>query len=102
MQLAERLERHLADWLGAWPPAGELTIVGSEHRTRPGWDGKVYPVAGVATPDGAVLSVPPDRVEAAYRRTTFYDQRVQLMEQWAGFLLPPVADGNVIPIARVG
>ena len=65
MELAGRLERHLADWLGAWPPAGpgELTIVGSEHRTRPGWDGKVYPVAGVATPDGTVLSVPPDRVE---------------------------------------
>ena len=64
MDLAGRLERHLADWLGAWPPVGELTIVGSERRTRPGWDGKVYPVAGVATPEGTVLSVPPDLAEA--------------------------------------
>ena len=66
MDFAGRLERHLAEWLGAWPPpgAGGLTVVGSEHRTRPGWDGKVYPVAGVATPEGTVLSVPPDLVEA--------------------------------------
>ena len=64
MDLAGRLERHLATWLGAWPPAGPLTVVGSERRTRPGWDGKVYPVAGVATPAGAVLSVPPDLVGA--------------------------------------
>ena len=28
------------------------------------WDGKVYPVAGVETPEGTVLSVPPDAVEA--------------------------------------
>jgi len=62
--LAGRLERHLAAWLGAWPPTGELTIVGSPHRVRPSWDGKVYPVAGVETPEGTVLSVPPDAVEA--------------------------------------
>ena len=62
--LAGRLERHLAGWLGAWPPTGELTIVGSPHRVRPSWDGKVYPVAGVETPEGTVLSVPPDAVEA--------------------------------------
>ncbi len=65
MDLAGRLERHLADWLGAWPPTGGLTILGSEHRVRPGWDGRVYPVAGVSTPDGTVLSVPPDLVEKA-------------------------------------
>lgn len=62
--LAGRLERHLADWLGAWPPTGELTVVGSPHRVTPAWDGKVYPVAGVETPEGTVLSVPPDVVEA--------------------------------------
>jgi GNAT superfamily N-acetyltransferase len=62
--LAGRLERHLADWLGAWPPTtGELLVVGSERRTTPGWDGKVYPVAGVSTPDGTVLSVPPHLVD---------------------------------------
>lgn len=65
MDLAGRLERHLAGWLGAWPPAGPgtLTVVGSERRIRPGWDGTVYPVAGVATPEGAVLSVAPGLVE---------------------------------------
>jgi GNAT superfamily N-acetyltransferase len=33
-------------------------------RTEPGWDGAVHAVVGVASPDGAVLSVPPDRVDA--------------------------------------
>jgi len=60
---AGRLERHLAGWLGAWPPAGELTIVGSPRRVSPAWDGKIYPVAGVETPEGTVLSVPPGAVE---------------------------------------
>ena len=65
LDLAGRLEQHLVDWLGAWPPpaGGALLVVGSEHRTTPGWDGKIYPVAGVSTPDGTVLSVPPDLVE---------------------------------------
>jgi GNAT superfamily N-acetyltransferase len=40
-----------------------LTIVGSRHRANPAWDGKVYPVAGVETPGGTVLSVPPDVVD---------------------------------------
>jgi GNAT superfamily N-acetyltransferase len=57
--LAGRLAAHLESWLGAWPPDGGLTIVGSERRTVPGWDGSTFPVAGVATPGGAVLSVPP-------------------------------------------
>jgi GNAT superfamily N-acetyltransferase len=65
VELQERLERHLAGWLGAWPPEGELAIVGSIHRVTPAWDGKVYPVAGVETPEGTVLSVPPDLVEQA-------------------------------------
>ena len=64
VDFAGRLERHLADWLGAWPPTGKLTVVGSPHRVRPAWDGKIYPVAGVETPEGTVLSVPPDAVEA--------------------------------------
>lgn len=60
--VAGRLERHLTEWLGAWPPAGRLTVVGSPKRTAPGWDGKVYPVVGVETPEGTVLSVPPGLV----------------------------------------
>ncbi len=34
-------------------------IVGHEARLRPGWDGHVHDVVGVATPTFAVLSVPP-------------------------------------------
>ncbi len=33
-------------------------------RSEMGWDGALHPVVGVATPDGAVFSVPADRVEA--------------------------------------
>jgi GNAT superfamily N-acetyltransferase len=64
-EVRDRLDRHLRAWLGAWPPSGQVTVVGSARRRQPGWDGAVRPFAGVATPDGAVLSVPPDRVEAA-------------------------------------
>jgi GNAT superfamily N-acetyltransferase len=61
-----RLARHLGSWLGEWPDGGPrgLVVVGSETRLRPGWDGTVRPVAGVATPGGAVLSVPPEALRA--------------------------------------
>lgn len=59
-----RLERHLAAWLGAVPPDIGLLVTTSPSRTSPGWDGAVHPVTGVATPAGAVLSVPPDAVDA--------------------------------------
>jgi len=61
----DRLTAHLQSWLGAWPPApGGVTVVGSERRTTPSWDGSIRPAVGVATPDGAVLSVPADRVDS--------------------------------------
>ncbi len=61
----DRLAAHLESWLGVWPPApGTVTVVGSAKRVEPGWDGAVHPFVGVATPDGAVLSVPPDAVDA--------------------------------------
>src|SRR5687767_7346946 len=59
-----RLDGHLRHWLGDWPPASMVTVVGSERRTEPGWDGTVRPFAGVETPHGTILSVPPDRVDA--------------------------------------
>jgi len=59
-----RLVAHLRAWLGAWPPARPLHVVGSPERAVPGWNGRVRALNGVATPDGAVLSVPPER-EAA-------------------------------------
>jgi GNAT superfamily N-acetyltransferase len=60
----ERLAAHLRSWLGAWPPSPGLTVVGSERRSTPGWDGVVRPLVGAATPDGAVLSVAPEHVDA--------------------------------------
>jgi GNAT superfamily N-acetyltransferase len=63
-EVLDRLDRHLRSWLGAWPPLATVTVVGSHRRRQPGWDGAVRPFAGVATPDGAVLSVPPERLEA--------------------------------------
>jgi len=57
--MSDRLAEHLRHHLGVWPPAKRLTIVGSERREQPGWDGTVRPMAGVETVDGAVISVSP-------------------------------------------
>jgi GNAT superfamily N-acetyltransferase len=62
--VAERLYRHLRNWLGGWPPAEEVTVVGSRRRLAPGWDGAIRPFAGITTPEGTILSVPPERVDA--------------------------------------
>ncbi|MFY1636653.1 GNAT family N-acetyltransferase [Solwaraspora sp. WMMB335] len=62
--LDKRLYHHLVSWLGQWPAGRALQVVGSERRVRPGWDGRPHPVVGVGAPGGAVLSVPPERVEA--------------------------------------
>jgi GNAT superfamily N-acetyltransferase len=59
LPVPDRLAAHLATWLGQWPPTAALTVVGSPSRTRPGWDGAVRDVLGLASPQGAVLSVPP-------------------------------------------
>jgi GNAT superfamily N-acetyltransferase len=63
-EVADRLHRHLRSWLGAWPPTGEVTVVTSPRRSEPGWDGAIRPFAGVSTPEGTVLSVSPDALDA--------------------------------------
>jgi GNAT superfamily N-acetyltransferase len=60
-----RLGAYLTEWLGAWPPARGVTVVGHPGRLRPGWDGHVRDVLGVSTGDGAILSVPPQLAEPA-------------------------------------
>jgi GNAT superfamily N-acetyltransferase len=60
--VADRLTGHLRHQLGAWPPPGGVLVTTSEERTRPGWDGMVRAVAGAATPEGVVLSVPEEAV----------------------------------------
>src|SRR5580693_9447478 len=64
-ELLRRLDRHLENYLGAWPPQSELVVVGSTRRDEPGWDGRVRPITGVASPAGTVVSVPPRLAEEA-------------------------------------
>lgn len=59
------IERHLAAWLGAWPPRAGIAVVGCPQRVAPAWDGRIHPVVGVLTPAGGVLSVPPPAADAA-------------------------------------
>ncbi|HWH33674.1 MAG TPA: hypothetical protein VNU01_13470, partial [Egibacteraceae bacterium] len=66
---ADALTAHLAAQLGAWPPAGPLVITTSGARRRPAWDGVVRKFAGVRTPEGAVLSVPQELLDAVRRVT---------------------------------
>lgn len=61
---ASRLEAHLRIHLGQWPPRAPLDVVGSPARDAPDWDGAVRAVVGVATPEAAVLSVPPRYADA--------------------------------------
>ncbi len=60
MPISSRLSSHLSSWLGAWPSDGprSLIVTSSPRREQPGWDGSIRPIAGIATPDGVVLSVP--------------------------------------------
>ncbi|MFE9202113.1 GNAT family N-acetyltransferase [Micromonospora sp. NPDC007230] len=62
--LDRRLFLHLATWLGQWPAGPGLHVVRSHRRARPAWDGRLRPALAVASPDCAILSVPPDRVPA--------------------------------------
>jgi len=60
-----RLVAHLRTWLGRWPGDGPgLRVVGWPGRLQPGWDGQLHLLVGVSTPDGGVLSVPPEAAEA--------------------------------------
>lgn len=59
-----RLAEHLRTWLGAWPPQERVTVVGTTARLLPGWNGHVQRLLGVRSPQGTVLSVPPDAAPA--------------------------------------
>jgi GNAT superfamily N-acetyltransferase len=67
------LSAFLREWLGDWPPTGAVTVVGSAVRTQPAWDGAIRDVIGVGTPDGGLLSVPPDHVDAVRAAVTGWD-----------------------------
>ena len=55
----QRLNLHLRRWLGRWPAGQPVDVVGSTRRLNPGWDGRVFPLLGVGTPDAGVISVRP-------------------------------------------
>jgi GNAT superfamily N-acetyltransferase len=61
---AGQLAAFLRAWLGRWPSEEPLTVVGHDERTRPAWDGAVRDAVGVTGSNGAVVSVPPERVES--------------------------------------
>jgi GNAT superfamily N-acetyltransferase len=63
-EIPPRLSDHLRTWLGDWPPRPTgITVVGHGARTRPGWDGALHEVIGVASNEAALLSVPPDAAD---------------------------------------
>ncbi|MGE3254093.1 GNAT family N-acetyltransferase [Pseudonocardia sp.] len=75
-RLRGRLTAHLAAWLGRWPGDGPgLTVVGSAARVAPGWDGRVYPLIGVSSPESGVLSVPPGTEAAVAAALAAGDRR---------------------------
>ena len=61
----DRLDAHLASWLGEWPPSAPVSVTTSPARTTPGWDGRIVPFVGLRTPLGTVVSVAPDAVDDA-------------------------------------
>jgi len=66
-ELHRRLTAHLVHSLGSWPPAAPFEVVGSPLRMVSGWDGEIRPLAGLETPAGTVVSVPPHLVEPSRR-----------------------------------
>jgi GNAT superfamily N-acetyltransferase len=62
-RMQARLREHLNAWLGRWPsavsgsPGLAVDVVGSRQRERGGWDGRVFALLGIRSPDSSVLSV---------------------------------------------
>jgi integrase len=48
--------------------------------------------------EAALAHAVPSQVEAAYRRTDFFDRRRKLMDSWAAYCAAPQAAGKVVPI----
>jgi len=65
----DALHAHLALELGEWPPLSALSVTTSATRATAGWDGVIRRITGVQTPQGAVLSVPAELVEATRKVT---------------------------------
>lgn len=55
----DTLTAFLREWLGAWPPDDDLTIVSWPGCDLPGWDGGTRIGLGIESPGGTVLSLSP-------------------------------------------
>ena len=58
------LAAFLTEFLGAWPDTAGLTVIGSDERTKPSWNGDVREVVGVGGSGRSVISVPPRYADA--------------------------------------
>jgi GNAT superfamily N-acetyltransferase len=57
-EVPEPVRQHLTAWFEGWNDAEHgITVVESDLRSHPGWDGKVLPVVGLTRGDWAMLSV---------------------------------------------
>ena len=71
---------------------------GNRHRLRPAWHEKLLPGLGrrvlrcpARSCELALAHVNNDRVEAAYRRSDLFEQRRELMAEWAAYIGRPPA-----------
>ncbi|MFK7917099.1 MAG: GNAT family N-acetyltransferase [Ilumatobacter sp.] len=63
-EFAERLNQHLASWVGLWPPPSSgVHVVGDVGRDSPTWDGSIRPLMGVGNGSATVISVRPDAAD---------------------------------------
>jgi GNAT superfamily N-acetyltransferase len=81
MSTPPALSRHLNDWLGRWPGEEPIDVVGSPRREEPGWDGRIFPVIGVHSPDTSVLSVPPADAAAVRKGLNEHETWEELLLQ---------------------
>lgn len=78
-----RLERHLANWLGAWPATDTITVATSRYRELPGWDGRLRPFIGVSSPTSTVISVASEYFEPIsqlVRKSSLEDLETRIAE----------------------
>lgn len=66
-ELEERLSAFLTEFLGSWPPRAPFEVTSSRFRALPGWDDRLRPFVGVASPAGTVVSVADELLDAARR-----------------------------------
>jgi GNAT superfamily N-acetyltransferase len=72
--LPHAVRHHLETWFGGWPTAASgITVLESDLRTKPGWDGVLLPVVGITHHDFAVLSVAPGQASVVTDRLNGVD-----------------------------